>query len=72
MCPPTMRNETDFLCSMDSVDVHTNLISPIAPYKVTRHVTVSPMFLDEDKIWDYYEELPGNVILLRDKPANTW
>jgi hypothetical protein len=73
MCPQWMVHETDFLSSMRSVDIKTRVVAPIFPFdRCLREITVSPAFLDEDKIWDYYEELPGGIVLLRGKPVNAW
>jgi hypothetical protein len=73
MCPLSMHYETDFLCSMSNIDIKTRIMAPTYPFnQCLRESTVSPLFLEEDKIWDYFIELPGGTILLRDKPVNAW
>eukprot|EP01038_Epipyxis_sp_PR26KG_P006009 gene6009-8278_t len=65
VCPQEVIYETDFLSMMESITI-------CAKSSDGQDVKVSGNFYDENYISEHYLELPGGVVLLRDKPANSW
>lgn len=64
-CPPWVRYETDFLSMMDRIELKIN---HAANDNTRGGDVVTATMIPENEIWEYYIELPGGVVLLRDKP----
>eukprot|EP00600_Ochromonadales_sp_CCMP1393_P001031 CAMPEP_0174984402 /NCGR_PEP_ID=MMETSP0004_2-20121128/17702_1 /TAXON_ID=420556 /ORGANISM="Ochromonas sp., Strain CCMP1393" /LENGTH=218 /DNA_ID=CAMNT_0016236807 /DNA_START=653 /DNA_END=1309 /DNA_ORIENTATION=- len=71
LCPLDVRTETDFIASIKQIRVDAAECTPCVPHTPRRHLSVASTLIDEDKIWDYYVEIPGGVILLRDRALNS-
>ena len=76
-CPATVTNETDFLAMMQSISCEFQIKPSVAraDMKGARTETEFSVrewihLVDESEVWNHYMELPGGVVLLRDKPLN--
>ena len=75
LCPTSIENEVDFLHCVKSIEINTSIQREVFPEFLKSHckrnnieninTNIACKLLDEDKIVDYYEYLPGNVVLLK-------
>lgn len=92
ICPPCVRNETDFLTMMNKITFQVSIrkgtkydtkhpfeSKSLAPYSATNgahdaldiETSIPIELFDESTIWDHYLELPGGIVLLRDRPLSS-
>ena len=81
-CPTSVKNETDFLTMMKSISFTltiqsetqktTDSAKSISRQALASVSTSSAMVhcFEESVVWDHYMELPGRVVLLREKPLS--
>lgn len=82
LCPTWVHYETDFLSMLERVKLRTHSWTSDTPSTATSSSAaaasdkmsviessdVDIVMAPEDEVWEYYIELPGGVVLLRDKP----
>ena len=85
-CPTSVKNETDFLTMMRSISFALTVQSaaPLNRGRESADSSLLPLLSasrrevhaavhvsEESVVWDHYLELPGQVVLLRDKPFSS-
>ncbi|KAJ1427840.1 hypothetical protein B484DRAFT_450122 [Ochromonadaceae sp. CCMP2298] len=68
LCPEKVEFETDWLAMVSDVQVAAHDCLPCAPHSPRARMTATCKLLEEDEIWNYYDEVVTGVILLRDRP----
>lgn len=84
-CPTSVKNETDFLTMMKNISFALTIQSAAqtrgdrdatdsgksSSSSLLRESSATVHCFEESVVWDHYMELPGRVVLLRDKPLIT-
>jgi hypothetical protein len=74
LCPVEVEYETDFLAMVEHVQVSARDCLPCAPHSPRpgrKSLTATCKLIEEEEIWNYYEEIVSGLILLRDRPVTS-
>lgn len=64
--PAWIKYESDFLSIIGKIQLIAKY--PSTDTKIENHIVLEAAMISEEEVWEYYIELPGGVVLLRDKP----
>lgn len=67
-----VQHESDFLAMVDKISLNLNVCHPTRPWEYRSRKKLDIDVIDERTIWEYYVELPSGVVLLRDRPLNSF